>query len=99
MVGQYMASYFPEAGNLNGSYADMCSDVAWRSKSGSGDLFVLSERSILKNWSRISELRYALPAAIADLSVTTTPMLPFRACYVIMHKVYYDEYAVWTFIL
>ena len=25
-----MASYFPEAGNLNGSNADMCSDVAGR---------------------------------------------------------------------
>ena len=26
--------------------------------------------------------------AILDLSVTTTPILPFGACYVIMHKVY-----------
>ena len=34
-----MASYFPEAGNLNGSNADMCSDVAGPSSSGSGDLF------------------------------------------------------------
>ena len=34
-----MASYFPEAGNLNGSNADMCSDVAGRSVSGTGDLF------------------------------------------------------------
>ena len=25
------ASYFPEAGNLNGSYSDMCSDVAGQS--------------------------------------------------------------------
>ena len=30
-----------------------------------------------------------LLAAILDLSVTTTPMLPFGACYVIMHKVYF----------
>ena len=36
-----MASYSPEAGNLNGSNADMCSDVAGRSSSGSGDLFEL----------------------------------------------------------
>ena len=33
-----MASYFPEAGNLNGINADMCSDVAGPSSSGSGDL-------------------------------------------------------------
>ena len=30
----------------------------------------------------------ALLAAILDLSVTTTPLLPFGACYVIIHKVY-----------
>ena len=36
------ASYFPEAGNLNGSYANMCSNVAGPSNSGSGDLFELS---------------------------------------------------------
>ena len=33
-----MASYFPETGNLNGSNADTCSDMAGPSKSGSGDL-------------------------------------------------------------
>ena len=33
------ASYFPEAGNLNGSDADMCSHVAGPSRSGSGDSF------------------------------------------------------------
>ena len=27
-------------------------------------------------------------AAILDLSVTTTPILPFEVCYLIMHKVY-----------
>ena len=30
----------------------------------------------------------ALLAAILDLSVTSTSILPFGACYVIMHKVY-----------
>ena len=34
-----MASYFPEAENLNDSNADMCSDVVGPSRSGSGDLF------------------------------------------------------------
>ena len=34
-----MAWFFPEAGNLNGSNADMCSDVAGPLSSGSGDLF------------------------------------------------------------
>ena len=32
-----MASYFSEAGNLNGSNSDMCSDVAGPSSSGAGD--------------------------------------------------------------
>ena len=40
-----MASYFPEAGNLNGKNADMCSVVANPSSSGSGDLFEPSDRS------------------------------------------------------
>ena len=40
-----MATYFPEAGNLNGSNADKCSNVAGPSSSGSGDLFELSDRS------------------------------------------------------
>ena len=40
-----MASYFPQAGNLNVSDADMCSDVAGPSISGSGDLLELSDRS------------------------------------------------------
>ena len=33
----------------------------------------------------------ALLAVILDLSMTTTPILPFGACYVIMHKVYFSE--------
>ena len=40
-----MASYLPEAGSLYGRNADMCSDVAGPSSSGSGDLFELSDRS------------------------------------------------------
>ena len=40
-----VASYFFEAGNLNSSYAYMCSDVAGPSISGSGDVFELSDRS------------------------------------------------------
>ena len=36
---------FPEARNLSGSNAGMCSDVAGPSSSGSGDLFELSDRS------------------------------------------------------
>ena len=34
-----MASYIPEAGNLNVTSADMCSDVAGTSISGSGNFF------------------------------------------------------------
>ena len=40
-----MASYFPEAGNSNGGNADLSSNVAGPSSSGSGDLFQLSDRS------------------------------------------------------
>ena len=40
-----MASYFPEAVNLNGSNADMCSDVVGPTSIGSGDLFELLDRS------------------------------------------------------
>ena len=38
-----MASFFPDAGNLNGSNADMCSDVTGPSSSSSSDLFELSD--------------------------------------------------------
>ena len=37
----YIASYFPEAGHLNGKNADMCSNMAGPLHSGSGDLFEL----------------------------------------------------------
>ena len=40
-----MASYYPEAENLNGINADMCFDVAGPWSGGSGDLFELSDRS------------------------------------------------------
>ena len=39
-----MVLYFPEARNLTGRNADMCSDVTGLSSSGSGDLFELSDR-------------------------------------------------------
>ena len=35
---QYGFEFSPETGNLNGSNADMCSDVAGPLSSGSGDL-------------------------------------------------------------
>ena len=40
-----MESYFPEARNLKGSNADMCSDVAAPSSNGSSDLVELLDRS------------------------------------------------------
>ena len=39
-----MALFFPKAGNLNGSNAYMCSDVAGPSTKGSDDLFELSDK-------------------------------------------------------
>ena len=69
-----MASYFPRAGNLNGSSADMCFDMAGPSRSSLGDLFELSDRSNETIILLFSSL-LALLAAILDLSVTTTPIL------------------------
>ena len=66
-----MASYFPEAGNLNGSYVDMCSDGSGPFSSGSGDLFELSYRSNETIILLFPPL-VTLLAAILDLSVTTT---------------------------
>ena len=40
-----MVLNFPEARNLNGNNADMCSDVVGPSSSSAGDLFELSDRS------------------------------------------------------
>ena len=40
-----IAPYFPEAGNLNSSNADICSIVVGLSISVSGDLFELLDRS------------------------------------------------------
>ena len=70
-----MVSYFPEAGNLNGSNANMCSNVAGSWSSSSGDLFELSDRSNETIILLFLPL-LALLAAILDLSTTTTPILP-----------------------
>ena len=67
-----MASYFTEAGNLKGSNADMCSDVAGPSSSGSDNLFQLSDGSN-KTYPVLFPPLPALLAAILDLSVTSTP--------------------------
>ena len=75
-----MVSCFPEAVNLNGSDADMFSDVAGPSSIAVGDFFELSDRS-----NKTSAESLALLAAILDLSVATTPILPFGVCYVITH--------------
>ena len=88
-----MASYFPEAGNLNSSNTDMCPDVAGPSSSGSGDLFEVSYRLFhldlaLDPVLLLFPTLLALLAAILDLNLTTTPILPFKACNVIMYKVY-----------
>ena len=84
-----MASYFSEAGNLNGSNADMCSYAAGPSSSGSGDLlrsgFQIDQRSCAFTISPIT----STTGHHRCLSVTTTPILTFGASYVIMHiKIY-----------
>ena len=70
-----MQSYFSEAGDLNGSNADMCFDVAEPSSSGSGDLFEVSDRSN-ESFILLFLPLLSLLATILDLSATTTPILP-----------------------
>ena len=83
----YYASYFLEAGNLNGSNADMCSEMAWPLIISSGDLFELSDIGLDSVLLLFPPL-LVLQAAILHLSATTTPIIPFGACHVIMHKVH-----------
>ena len=83
------ASYFPEVRNLNGSNADTSSDVAGLSSRGSGEL---SDSSRSRTFT-ISPIP-VLMTTILDLCVTAAPILPFGACYVIMHKVYYLDNVV-----
>ena len=71
-----MTSYFPKAGNLNGRIADICSDMAGLLGSGLGNLLELSDRSNTMYFLLFPPL-IALLAAILDLSVTTTTILPF----------------------
>ena len=73
---------FPEAGHLNGSNADMCLDVVGASSSGSGDLIDFGSHTFTVSTTT------STTAAILDLSVTTTPILPFGACYVITHELF-----------
>ena len=77
-----MGVVVPEAGNLNDSNANMCSDVAGPQPPGRLTLDLALDPVLL-----LFPPLIALLAAILDLSVTSTPILHFRACYVIMHKV------------
>ena len=78
-----MASYFPEVGNLNGSNADICSDVAGPSSSGSGNLFELPD------WSNETIILLFSPLHFGFEHNSHTA---FGTCYVITHKVYYVHY-------
>ena len=69
-----MASYFPEEGNLNGRNADMCSDVDGPSSSGWGTRSNFQIGQILRTFTIFSATS---TAAILDLSVTATTILPF----------------------
>ena len=78
---------FSVAGNLNGSDADMCCDVTGPSSSGSGDLFDFGSSSR----SRTFTIFPTTSTAGRHLGFERDYIckLPFVACYVIMHKVYY----------
>ena len=82
-----MASYFPQAGNLNGSNDDMCSDVAGPSSSGSSDSFELSDMSNEAIILLFPPL-LALLAAILDFERDYNSHIAFGACYVNMYKAY-----------
>ena len=71
-----MALYILEAANLNCSYADMCSDVAGPSRSGPGNSFELSDRSNESIILIFPPLLAGILAAILNLNVTTTHILP-----------------------
>ena len=81
-----MTSYFPEAGNLKGSNADIFSDVTGPSSHGLDDC--LSFQIGLDPVLLLFPPLLGLLGAILDLHMTSTPILPFGAFYLIMHKVY-----------
>ena len=84
-----MTSYFPEAGNLNGSNADISSDVAGPSRSGSGDMFELSDRSN-KTYIYNSPTTNTTGRHL-ELERDYNSHTAFAPCYVIMHKVYCEN--------
>ena len=65
------------------SHAVMCSDVAGWSSSGLGLLFEFH--------TDLNPILSLFPPPLALLGVTTTPILPFEACYVTMHKDYFKS--------
>ena len=72
-----VASYFFEAGNLSDSNAYLCSNVFGPSSS-----------------ARVIRLSFQIgrilgTCTISSTAGTTTTILPFGVCYVIMHKDYY----------
>ena len=81
-----MASYLPEAGNSNGSNADMCPDEAGPSSSGSGDLFDFgsSFRSLTFTFPPTSNTTGRHLGFERDYNSQTT----FRDVLRFMHKVY-----------
>ena len=80
-----VASYFPEAGNLNGRNADMCSDVAGPSSSGSGDFLSFQVGQILRTFT--ISLTTSTTGRHLGFERDCNYHTAFRAC-VIMNKVY-----------
>ena len=78
-----MASYFHEAGNLNGCNADMCSDMTGPSSSGSGALFDFGYSSR----SRTFTISHTTSTTGRHLGFERDykSILPFGARYVIVH--------------
>ena len=89
-----MASYFPEAGNLNGSNADMCSDAAGPSSGDSGDLFELSNSSRSRTFTISPTTSTTDRHLVYERDYNLVALLLFGECYVIMHKVYLSNFLI-----
>ena len=86
-----MASYLPEAGNLNGGNADMCSDVAGPSSSGSGDLFDFGSSSRFRSLTTMTTTKTC--GMDSNFRITAPPtfvnqrhQIPFPRVYVSINE-------------
>ena len=83
-----MALYFPKAEKSNGSNADMCSDVAGPLISGSGDFICLTFQKDHRSRTFIISPTISTTSRHLGFERHYNYHTAFRACYVVMDKVY-----------